>query len=581
MNENTIELILKNVNIVDIISSYIPLKRAGSNYKARCPFHEEKTASFNVSESKQIYKCFGCGKGGNAITFVRDYEKTTFVEALKKLAEKAGIAFQENESYSKKNSKRELIYTVYQLANDFFVENLKKYGHEAKKYLAKRQIPIEIAEEFCIGYSLDSFSALKSYLLRNHISDDIFIQTGLFRAKDNNDTYDLFRDRLMFPIHSITGKVVAFGGRALSLEQEKIGKYMNSPTTDIYLKGKELYGLHITKFEISKRNSVFITEGYLDFLRLYEKGFKNSVASLGTALTKEQIQLLSRYTKNFYLLYDGDDAGIKAAVRASSLIIQYSCTAKIILLPDKHDPDSYLLNYSTEDFQNLSDNALSLTKFVAKHSKLFLGERQAIQLLLDISPEIEDPIVRELFIKEISDSFQISEINLRKNIKSNTIPVKLVNDTKAVSYKFEEEKKLLKLLLRNPDMIKKVAENLNDSYFINESLKKIYSFLIQFEDINIINNPALLLEKFCESQSEDCHNIIEELSCLFFDEDFLDNIDDLIRQVKVRKLAEDLKDINDKISNDAENSELLEKKYFIKKELSKLSKNIVRKTMFL
>ncbi len=574
MNDNAIELILKSINIVDVISSYIPLKKSGTNFKARCPFHDEKSASFMVSEKKQIYKCFGCAKAGNAITFVRDYEKISFFEALKKLAEKAGVTLKNDESYKKKNTKRDLLYSIYKLAGDFFVENLDKYGHNAKKYLEKRKIPIEIAKEFGIGYSLDSFSALKNYLFKNQISEDIFPETGLFRVKENKDTYDVFRDRLMFPIHSVTGNIVAFGGRALSEEQEKLGKYMNSPTTDIYLKGKELYGLYITRFEIGKKNSVYITEGYLDFLRLYEKGFKNSVASLGTALTKEQINLISRYTKNFLLLYDGDKAGITAAVRASSLIIQQSCTAKIILLPDNHDPDSYLLNYSVDDFLNLQQNALTLTKFVAEHNKFFGGQRPAIQLLLDISPEIEDPIVRELFIKDISDAFQISEINLRKKIQKQFQKNEPPKEQKPLTYKFEEEKKLLKLMLKEINLIKKVAETLDESYFINDNLRFIYNFIINSDLTELSDNPALILEKI------DNDDLKSELSQLFFDEEFFDEIDDLIRQVKLRKLQEDLKEINEKLSKDIENSEYYEKKFFVKKEISKLSKTVVRKTIF-
>lgn len=573
-DDNTIELILKSINIVDIVSSYIPLKKSGSNFKARCPFHDEKSASFMVSEKKQIYKCFGCGKAGNAITFVRDYEKISFYEALKKLAEKAGITLKNDESYKKKNTKRDLLYLMYKLAGDFFVDNLEKYGHNAKRYLEKRQIPLEIAKEFGIGYSLDSYSALKNYLLKNHISEDIFPKSGLFRVKDNNDTYDVFRDRLMFPIHSVTGNIVAFGGRALSQEQEKLGKYMNSPTTDIYIKGKELYGLHITRFEIGKKNSVFVSEGYLDFLRLYEKGIKNAVASLGTALTKEQINLLSRYTKNFFLLYDGDKAGITAAVRASSLIIQNSCVAKIILLPDNHDPDSYLMKYSIDDFMNLQQNALTLTKFVAQHSKIFGGQRQAIQLLLDVSPEIEDPIVRELFIKDISEAFQISEINLRKKIQKQYKKNESQTEQLPLSYKYEEERKLLKLMLKDTYLIKKVAEDLNESYFINDNLRYIYNFIVNISPNELSDNPALILEKIENDELK------SELSQLFFEEEFFDEIDDLIRQVKLRKLQEELKEINEKLSKDIENSEYYEKKFFIKKEISKLSKSVVRKTIF-
>ena len=578
MNESAIELVLKTVNIIDVVSRYIPLKKSGSNYKSRCPFHDERTASFNVSEAKQIYKCFGCGKAGNAITFVRDYEKISFFEALKKLADSAGIPIHDETQLKKRNTRRDLIYTVYELANDFFVNNFNTHGDRAKKYLEKRQIPFEIAEQFTIGYALDSFNGLKSYLARHHISKDILPETGLFRTNENNDTYDLFRDRLMFPIHSINNKVVAYGGRALDTDQEKQFKYINSPTTEIYVKGKELYGLHISRFEISKKGAVFIAEGYLDFLRLYEKGFTNSVASLGTALTKEQTNMLSRYTKNFFLLYDGDEAGIKAAVRAAAVIIQNGCTPRIILLPNKLDPDSYLLQHTTDDFQALADRSLTLIKFVHSHVKLFQGQRQAIQMLLDLSPDIEDHIVRELYLKEIGDTFQVSEINLRNSVKKTFQAQETETDRKIVSYKFEEERKLLKKLLKHPNLIKKVAEELEIDYFINENLKKIYTYLINEENEEYLSSPAILLERLAMAQSGEYEAITEDLTVLFFDEDFFDSVDGLVRQVKLRKLKEDLKTLNDEIAKDANNSLLLERKYFIKKEIVKLSKNVVRKT---
>ncbi|MCL2064826.1 MAG: DNA primase [Candidatus Cloacimonetes bacterium] len=580
MTENNADLVLKAINIVDVVSSYLPLKKMGSNYKARCPFHEEKTASFNVSESKQIFKCFGCQKAGNAIGFVMEYEKISFFEALQKLATKAGISIQKNQQSAKKNTRRDLIYTVYELANDFFVSNLNKHGTIAKQYLEKRQIPLEIAEKFSLGYALDSFSGLKSYLARNHISSDILPDTGLFRLPDEGDFYDLFRDRLMFPIHSTNGKVVAFGGRALDAEQEKKFKYVNSPTTDIYIKGKELYGLQFTRFDISKKGFVFIAEGYLDFLRLYEKDFTNSVASLGTALTKEQIKLLSRYTNNFIFLYDGDEAGIKAAVRAAALAIQMGCNPKIMLLPNKQDPDTFLLNHAKDDFQILADNSLNIVKFVEKHTRILGGNRHAIQMLIDISPEIEDHILRELFIQDVSETFQISEKNLRSSINIQNFSQNNVTQKQLISYKFEEERKLLKLLLKFPDFIKKVADELEIDYFINEDLKKIYEFIINIENKDFLNNPALLMERLNESQTQNDHKMSDELTMLFFDDDFLDNIDDLIRQVKLRKYEEELKFLNENIANGNDSLEFFEKKFFLKKEIEKLSKNIVRKTLY-
>ena len=574
-NESTIELILKTVNIVDIISHYIPLKKAGTNYKARCPFHDEKTASFNVSEGKQIYKCFGCGKAGNAITFVRDYEKISFPEALKKIAEKAGIAIQSESFNKKQNTRLELIHTIYTLANDFFVNNFNTHGSIAKSYLNRRDIPLDIAEEFSIGYALDSFNGLKSYLTRNHINTAILHETGLFRLKENtSDVYDLFRDRLMFPIHSVNGKVVAFGGRALDDSKEKGFKYINSPTTDIYTKGKELYGLHITRFEISKKDFVYICEGYIDLIRLYQKGFKNSVASLGTALTVEQIKLLARYTKNFYLLYDGDNAGIKAAVKAAGLIIQQGCVPKIMLLPPKQDPDTFLATGNIDQFHELFHNAQNLTNFVSKKIELFSGQRQAIQMLLDITPQIEDQIVKELFVKEIADVFQISENTLKNNIKTPEYYSEPEEKPKKKVIRCNEERWLLKLLLKNPQNIKTVSQNLEISDFFNESYQNIYSYLINLQFLELLENPPILLERFNETLQDNEKEIFNDFSELFFEEEFYDTIDDLVNIIKQRKIMNELKELNYLISQNINDTDLFEKKDELKEKLRKLKNKL-------
>jgi DNA primase len=575
---NAIDLVLKSVNIIDIVSQYIPLKKAGANYKARCPFHEEKTASFNVSETKQIYKCFGCGRGGNAISFVSEYEKISFFEALKKLGDKVGIAVTPTEATKKINSKRDLIYTIYELASEFYVQNFHKYSSSVMPYLEKRQLSLEVATKFHLGYALDSFSGLKMHLQRNHINARILPDTGLFRFHESNpDPYDLFRERLIFPIHNTSGKVVAFGGRALDAGVDKGFKYINSPTTDIYTKGKELYGLHITRFEIAKRDFAFICEGYMDFLRLYEKGYTNNVASLGTALTIDQINLLKRYTKNIFLLYDGDDAGITAAVKASALIIQQGATPKVVLLPDKLDPDDFLLNHSTEDFDRLVATALPLCRLVKSQSRLYPDTREAIQMLIDISPEISDEITRELFIKEISQTFGIDEIKLAQSVtpkREYIAPVVPENNTGKQS----EERKLLKLLSESPEQIAYVASTLAPENFLNEAYQTIYKFFCEIEDKSIISDAPALCERFKEWLVEQNEWLVNELIGIMVDKMvFSESVNDLVMDVRTRKLNEQLKLLNIRYKNDPDNSEILEEKYLIKEELKKNNNKNVTK----
>ncbi len=395
MDQSQIDRILEMNNIVDVIGSYFPLKKSGSNYKALCPFHQEKTPSFHVSEKKQIFKCFGCGKAGNVITFVQDYEKLSFMETIKKLAGRVGITISESPQAKLNRSKMDLIYKIYELAADYFQRNLKDHGSFARNYLKERNISTSIVEEFGIGYALNSQTGLMNYLLKNHINEQILLKSGLF-GRGERGIYDIFRERLIFPIHNIAGRVVAFGGRVLQKDQ-KGGKYINSPTTDIYTKGAELYGLYKTRFEISRQDAAIVCEGYTDFIRLHEKGFTNIVASLGTALTDKQVMLLKRYTNNVYLFYDGDNAGKIAAVRAAGNLIKNSMNAWILEVGEKDDPDSFLVKFGVDALQEKITNSQSLTLFLFNDKIMGMDTRQKLETLIEIANGMNDRISQELF----------------------------------------------------------------------------------------------------------------------------------------------------------------------------------------
>ncbi len=569
MEQTQIDRILESNNIVDVISSYFPLKKSGSNYKARCPFHDEKTPSFVVSEKKQIFKCFGCGVAGNAITFVRDYEKISFMEAVKKLAARVGITIAETKTFKKDESKRDLIYKIYALTSKFFHDNLQKYGTSAKEYLLKRGFSSNLIEKFEIGYSLDSYAGLKNFLIKNNINNKILEKTGLFSKRDN-EIYDIFRNRLMFPIHSITGKVVAFGGRVLQDDQPG-GKYINSPTTDIYTKGNELYGLFLTRYEISKKDFVLISEGYTDFLRLYENGFLNSVASLGTSLTDAQISLVSRYTQNFYLVYDGDAAGRKAATRAASNVIQKGFNARIITLPETEDPGSFLINYDKEEFQTRIDEAKIISTFLLDDESMNLNKREKINLLVEVLNEMEDPISRELFVKEIADVFTISEQSIYSKIRTRSFQIQSTVQNISIP-KYEEERDLLKIILNEKSYYKKVAKEIESDYFLSKIYRNIYEKIS--EHIENINQISALLE-ITEDEIE--KNTIAEILM----ED-IPNIsyEEIIKAIKLRKYRKDLQAINEQIVNNSQNKELFLKKAELKKKIIGLGKQVVRKTLY-
>ncbi|HRY84841.1 MAG TPA: DNA primase, partial [Candidatus Cloacimonadota bacterium] len=319
MENSLIDQIRNANNIVDVVGGYIPLKHVGTNYRGLCPFHKDSNPSLYVSEPKQIYKCFACGKAGNVFGFVQDFEHLSFMEAVKKLAARAGITVPERDQTRTVSTKREQLLTIYQSARAFYSENLFKFGKSVLGYLEDRNLKQDTARILELGYALNSEKGLLNHLLKEGYGVALLKDSGLFGNYSGN-LQDLFRERLIFPIHNSQGEVVAFGGRVMDPKAPG-GKYINSPGTELYTKGNELYGLFKTKYEISKAKSVLICEGYFDFLRLYESGFTNSVASLGTALTEEQIHLAARFTKNIYMLYDGDLSGIKAAVRGGLLCL--------------------------------------------------------------------------------------------------------------------------------------------------------------------------------------------------------------------------------------------------------------------
>ena len=561
MDTHKIESILEQTNIVDVIGSYIPLKRTGSNFKARCPFHDEKTASFVVSEKKQIYKCFGCGIAGNAITFIRDYEKISYIEAVKKLAEKLGISIDTHHQQKQENSKIEALKKVYNLTSKYFQQNLEDHGNIAKEYLKKRSISFEVIKQFEIGFSLPSYTGLINYLTKHDIDRKIVEESGLV-SQTKKGQIDIFRNRIMFPIHSIRGGVVAFGGRIME-SVPNVGKYINSPTTDIYTKGNELYGLHLTRYEISKKKHALICEGYLDFLRLYDQGFQHSVASLGTALTSKQINLLSRYTENFIMLYDGDKAGTKAALKAAGEVIKHGYSARIVALAENEDPDSFLLKNGVSALQELINKAEDFSHFLASNTSLQLSKKEKLNMILDIANDIQDEVARELFLNQNAEIHGISNHALTSKIKK-----KRVRGEKKIQllHQYQEERYLISLLLKNASIHKKVAQNIQSDYFFSESYKKLFeSVLYQIhEDMK----ESIILELIDDSELK---KLVSEL---MWEELPPIAVDTVINGLKIRKIEVELQKLQELMVGKSNKRDLLLKKVKLKKELSRLRPGI-------
>lgn len=407
IDQSTIDRIINAADIVDVVSQYVTLKRRGINYVGLCPFHEDKTPSFYVSPSKNICKCFACGEGGTAVHFIMKHEQLSYFDALRFLAKRYNIEVQEREltdEQKKAYNERESLFILNEYARDYFVKTLHEHI-EGKSvglsYFRERGFRDDIIKKFQLGYNLEEKDSFTQEALRVGYKEDYLVKTGLTFKGDNNYLADRFRGRVMFPVHTLSGKVVAFGGRILK-KVENTGKYVNSPESDIYHKGNELYGIFFAKQAITKNDCCYLVEGYTDVISMHQSGIENVVASSGTALTHGQIKLIHRFTNNVTVIYDGDAAGIKAALRGIDLLLEEGMNIKVILLPDGEDPDSFAKK----------QNAESLSKYIAEHEVDFI--RFKTQLLLGDAGE--DPIKRANLITDIVNSISVIPDNIVRTV---------------------------------------------------------------------------------------------------------------------------------------------------------------------
>ena len=419
ISKSTIDKIFATARIEEVIGEFVALKKSGSSYKGLSPFTSEKTPSFFVSPSKQIFKCFSSGVGGNVVKFLMEHDHLTYPEALRHLAEKYNIEIEEEEvtpEEEEARSERESLYIVNKFAEGFFVESLKT--EEGKSiglsYFKERGFNEETLETFKLGYSPDSWDAFKKEAEKNGYKEEYLLKTGLLKKSNNGKLYDGYKGRVIFPIHNLSGRPIGFGGRTLKTDK-KIPKYINSPESDVYDKSNVLYGLYQSKNDIVKQDACLLVEGYTDVISLHQNGVKNVVASSGTSLTTGQIRLISRYTKNIVILYDSDAAGIKASFRGIDLILEEGLNVKVVLFPDGEDPDSYAQKLGTEE----------LTEFIQENAKDFIVFKSSI-LMKDIAGDpvkkagviheivnsialIPDHITRSLYIKECSGIVDVPE----------------------------------------------------------------------------------------------------------------------------------------------------------------------------
>ena len=430
IDSQTIERIINSANIVDVVGEFVSLRRRGVNYIARCPFHDEKTPSFIVSPAKNIFKCFGCSKSGSPISFIMEHERLTYVEAIRYLGKKYNIEIHEKEQTADdiaRNNDRESMMIVSSYANSFFSDTLNN-TEEGKaiglSYFKERGFSKKTIEKFQLGYSPAKRSAFSETAIKAGYKEKFLVQTGLSIQRDDGSLFDRFAGRVMFPIHSLSGRVIAFGGRILQTDK-KVAKYLNSPDSDIYLKRNVLYGIYFSKQAISRLDKCYLVEGYTDVISMFAAGVENVVASSGTSLTEEQIKLIARFSENVTVLFDGDAAGIKASIRGIDMLLKYGLKVKVVLLPDGEDPDSFARTHSAEELYSFLNTAeqdfLSFKVNLLNRDKVKdpLKKAEIIHEIVNSISVIPDLITRSVYIRECSKTLEVEENVLSAEVAKN------------------------------------------------------------------------------------------------------------------------------------------------------------------
>lgn len=595
--EEKISEILSASDIVDVISDFVTLKKAGNNYVGLCPFHSEKTPSFSVSPQKQMFYCFGCSAGGNVISFLMKHRSISFPEAAGILAKRYGI-FIETRSLSTQDRARlefkEGLFRVNNRVREYYTEQLKKSPSAAlaRKYLQKRSISSDIVDEFGIGYAPDRWDSVVLLLRQMKLSKRMAEQSGLvLRQKKGNGYYDRFRNRIIFPIFDVNMQIAGFGGRVMD---DSTPKYLNSPETPIYSKGRILYGLHAAKRYCRQSGSVYIVEGYFDFISLYQSGVKNCVATLGTALTEDHVRLLKGCASRIFLVFDSDEAGVKAACRSVDLFIKEGVELRIITLPKGDDPDSFVTKYGGEAFESAAMKAVSAIEFLSeisikKHGLSIEGRVAILEEIKVYIAAIQDSTARSLYIREIAYRLGIDESavveKVRQTLAASNKSAKVFNskieyldgnnqylngadaanrdrDGNSSTYPLSSEKtsipreqQIVSMMLQFPQIVDNVKKERVLDFFYSSKLKDIGTLIIEVTDsfynksidnerrdsVFDINGAALISDVMTSTTSEADKELIASLAMMEFADadDIVEKSSSLIKRIiHVRKRSD-------------------------------------------
>ncbi len=557
--EEKISQILNASDIVDIISQNVILKKSGSNFFGLCPFHSEKTSSFSVNTNKQIFYCFGCGVGGNVFIFLKKYHGITFVEAAKMLARKYNITIETKEIDPAKRRQFQLKESLFRLNKTImksFFNELKNsdQGQKAGDYLKNRKISDDIINEFHLGFSPDSWDYVVKKLKENKISRNIAVKSGLvLERKQQNGFYDRFRNRIIFPIFDINMQIAGFGGRVMD---DAMPKYMNSPETLVYNKSRILYGLHAAKQFCRQEGFVYIVEGYFDFLALYQHGIKNTVASLGTALTHDHIRILKGYASKMILVFDSDTAGINAAKRSIKIFMKEGVDTRILVLPRDNDPDSYVMEHGQKAFNKLALKAKTIMQFLLQvaidtHGLSVEGRIKILTDMKQYLTKIQDSALRSLYVKELAETLNIDENAVLEKVREQYLQVQhsqaqhgtiqpVFNDDikdKKIQESDPREEQMISMMLNFPEIIDDINKTKVLEYFYSEKLKSIGKKIISMNP----DKKAFISNIMAKMEKNEDQKLIASLSMAdsFLEKDIQKTAKSLInRIIRVRKRKE-------------------------------------------
>ncbi len=540
-DERLLEELKARLDIADVISDYVELKRAGRNYKGLCPFHSEKTPSFMVSQDKQIFHCFGCGAGGNVIHFMMKYENLSFPEALRFLARKAGIDVKEYRLQSADDGPREKLLEIHAAAAKVFADNLKK-SKTASSYLKKRGLTEDTIHSFSLGYASKEWHHLANSLQERGFPRAAIVQSGVVTSGEKG-IYDTFRDRIMFPILDMQGGIIAFGGRVMDDSQPK---YLNSPDTPLFKKGETLYGLAHAKDGVRKKGYAVIVEGYFDVILCHQYGFTTALAPLGTALTPGHLQRLKRFTKKAVLVFDGDEAGKSAAKRSIPILLEQGFSSKILLLPPEDDPDSFLRKNGEKRFADLIAGAMSPVDFIAGVSK---GDRtEMAHEALRIISAAGDVIMKEEMVRELSEKTGLRETVLREELEG--LGKKLKGRASGASshappprgFCYDEELLLLSAVIAFPEKLAYILRSLTVEEFRNPTVRSILGRLGA-------GSHGESFESVHSSLTDEEKALVTKLTFHpgFDHEDVERNIEDCVRSMVERRFDEQRRQIHERI----------------------------------